>query len=232
MSTPRVHRVTTRALAFLAAALGLSIVSYALGDFWSILLAVLRSPASATYTLHTFWIPLVGVAVTAATAILGAVGFLLVWRGRWELGGEYASRVGLAMLAALVATVAYALYAFTGILLGSFAGLEALVPWRGLFAVVGGVAVGFALYWIIANLPVSGTRPVAVVALALGLAGIALLNLAVLDLRRARIAGLEGAGIGFALASLVLWLVLCLHGEETLRTGPSRAAATKATEGS
>lgn len=121
------------------------------------------------------------------------------------------------MLAFLAATFAYALYAFTGILLSTFSGLGFLQPWHGVFGFAGGVALGFGLYWILANLPVPGSRPVALIALTLGVAGIAILGLADLGLRRTRVAALDGAGLGLALVSITLWLVLCLWGRESLR---------------
>ncbi len=225
MSTPRSHRTTSRGLVLLAAALGLSLVSFALSPIWAMLLAMFPQSPSAAAAIRTFWVPPSIAVVEGLAALLAVVGFLSVWRGRWELGADYASRSGLAMLFVLVAAVAYLLFAVTGILLGYVQGVQFLVPWHGLLGVAGGVFVGLGLYLVLANLPISGSRPVAAVALALGLAGIALSSLAVIGLRRVRTAPLEGAGLGLALASLTLWLVLCLWGEETLR---SRALASPA----
>ena len=233
MSPRRVRRVTT-GLILLAAALGMSLFSFVLGSLWTGFLASARPPEGVASSLRTFWMPLSELVVGVATGLLGALGFLFAWRGRHELGGAYATRAGLALLAALVAGVAYALYALTGVLLDSFGGLSVLVPWHGLLAAVGGVAVGLGLYWTLASLPVAGTRPVAAVAFGLGFAGIVLLNLSTLDLHRPRLGafGLEGAGLGLALASLTLWLVLCLWSEESLRNRPSAVPGPAASHGS
>ncbi len=201
----------------LAAALCLSLVSFALRDLWGIVLAVTQVSGGTAAALHAIWIPLSMEIVEGAIAVLGAFGFTAVWSGRRELGDTFASRVGLAVLAFLAATFAYALYTFTGILLGTFAGLGSLQPWHGLLGVAGSVALGFGLYWILANLPVPGSRPVALIALALGVAGIAILSLADLGLGRTRVAAPDGAGLGLALVSITLWLVLCLWGRESLR---------------
>lgn len=231
MSTSRIHRFTRLGLVLLAAALGLTLVSFALGDLWVTLLAIFQTPARTADSLHTLWIPLSGWIVDGAIALLGLFGFALVWRGRWELGGAYASRMGLALLAVLVSAVAYALYALTGVLLGTFSGFAFLIPWHGLLAVAGGASVGLALYWILANLPLAGSRALAAVALALGIAGMVILNLADFGLRRVRVAGLEGAGLGLALASVTLWLVLCLWGHESLRNRRASSPVTASADG-
>ncbi len=225
MSTPRSHRSTTRGLVLLSAALGLSLFSFAVGPLWTTVLAFFPQSPSAAAAVRTLWMPVSLTVVVGLAALLAVVGFLSLWRGRWELGAEYASRSGLAMLFVLVAAVAYLLFAVTGVFLGYVQGVQFLVPWHGLLAVVGGVFLGLGLYLVLANLPIAGTRPLAAVALALGLTGIALTSLAVVGLRRIRTAPLEGAGLGLALASLTLWLVLCLWGEETLRSRTSLSPA-------
>lgn len=231
MSARRTHRSTTLGLVLLAAALGVSLFSFALGPIWSLVLSMVPIPSASANTIHAIWIPLSGVVVDVAAFLLGLLGFSLVWGGRAELGGPFASRVGLSMLAILIAGVADILFGATGILLAYVSGAEFLVPWHSLFAIVGGVFLGLGLYWILANLPISGARPLAAVALALGLGGIALVNLAIIGLRRVRTAGLDGAGLGLALASLTLWLVLCLWAEENLRTRPSAGPASTAVDG-
>lgn len=225
MSTPHSHRSTTRGLVLMAAALGLSLVSFALSPIWANLIAIMSPTASTTASIRTLWMPLSVALVEGAAALLAVLGFSFLWRGRWEVGGEYVSRSGLAMLLVLISAVAYLLFAVTGILLGYVQGVQFLVPWHGLLGVVGGVFLGFGLYFVLANLPIAGSRPLAAVALALGLAGIALVNLAAIGLRRVRTGSLDGAGVGLALASLTLWLVLCLWGEETLRSRTSASPA-------
>ena len=136
----RTHCSVSAGLALLSGALALSLLSFFLGDFWAAMLPALRLPADTVRTIHTLWIPLASLGVTAAMVVLGGLGFAFVWHGRWELGAEYASRAGLGLLAFVVAAVAYALYAFTGILLGFVGGLAFLVPWHGLLAAAGAVA--------------------------------------------------------------------------------------------
>ena len=232
MSARRTSRSTRTGLILFAAALGATLLSFALGRLWAGLLTDVRPPTAASYDLRTFWIPLSAYLLDGAIGLLGVLGFAFVWRGREELGSAYASRQGLSLLAFLVAGVAFALYLATGVLLGYVAGVAFLVPWHALLAVIGGVFLGLGLYGVLANLPLAGARPVAAVALALGLAGIALSNLETLGLRRVEATGLAGAGFGLALASLIVWLVLCLWGEETLGSGGSTARASAASRAS
>ena len=228
----RAPRSVTAGLALLGGALALFVVSLFLEDVWAALLSALRMGTDTAVTLHTVWIPLTALAVDLGTAFLGALGFGLLWSGRQGLGVAYASRAGLGLLAFLVAVVAFALLTATGVLLGFFAGFRFLVPWHDLLAVAGSVAVGFALYVFLANLPLAGARPLAAAALALGISGIALANLRALTLSGVHMEDLYGAGFGLSLASVVLWLVLCLWGGETLRGGGSGAAASVALPGS
>lgn len=232
MLAKRTPHSTRTGLVVLGASLVGSLLSLAWGYLWAIVLATGRFSPDTVGALHTFWIPLSGVLLQAAIAVLGLIGFLFVWDGRWELGPDYAARVGLALLAALVAVVAFALYGLTGILLGYVPTVGFLAPWHVLLALVGDVFLGFGLYGILANLPIAGGRPVAAVALALGLAGVALLSLVAFGLRRARIAGLDGAGFALSVVSLALWLTLCLWGGETLRSRGGKVTSGAATGGS
>ncbi len=215
-------------LVLLAGALVLCLISLVVTDVWASLSPPLPRSTGVEPALRAFWMPLTGLLLDVGTAGLGAFGFGLVWRGRGELGAEYASRSGLGPLAVLLAAAEDALYTLTGALLGYVAGVALLAPWHRLVAVVGAVAVGLALYWFLATLPVSGARPVAVVALALGIAGIALVNLVTFTPLRGQSAELGGAGLGLSVASAVLWLALCLWGREMLGAGgrgtPARAA--------
>lgn len=231
MATHPSGRSTTRGLLVLAAAIGVSLVSFALGSIWSVILAIASLPPAVADPIRLTWLPISVIVLQGLVGLLGLLGFLFLWRGRWEVGAGYASRLGLAMLAALVSAVAFALFGVTGLLLGYVRGVEFLVPWHGLLAVVGGVFLGLALYGVLANLPIVGSRPLAAVALALGLGGIALVNLASIGLRRIRTGALEGAGLGLALASLTMWLVLCLWCESTLRSGTAVAPAASASQG-
>lgn len=231
MSASRIHRSTRLGLVLLAAALGLTVLAFVLGDLWAMLLALFSVSGRAADSFHALWIPLSGAILDGAIGVLGVLGFALVWRGRWEIGGPYAERLGLAMLLVLVAGVAYVLFALTGILLGYVTGLSFLEPWHGLLAILGGVFLGLGLYQMLANLPFAGVRPVAAVSLALGVAGIILLNLTALGVRRVRVAGLEGAGLGLSLASVILWLALCLWTAENLRVGRSAAPAPASVKG-
>ncbi len=220
MSTRRMHRTATLGLVLLAAALGVSLFSFALGPLWTFVLSTMAFPSSGATAIRTVWMPLSGVVVDVAAFVLGLLGFSLILGGRHEIGGPFASRAGLSLLAVLIAGVAFILYGATGIFLAYVSGVEFLVPWRDLLGIIGGVFLGLGLYWILANLPVAGARPLAAVSLGLGLGGIALVNLAAVGLRRVRTASLDGAGLGLALASLTLWLILCLWGEENLRSRP------------
>jgi hypothetical protein len=91
------------------------------------------------------------------------------------------------------------------------------------------VFLGLALYWILSHLPVSGSRPAAAVSLALGVAGSALLFVGTLGLRRGEDLAVLGAGYGLALASLVLWLVLCVWDAQGLRRHGTSAPPSAAT---
>ncbi len=226
------RRPTQLGLLFLAGAFVLALVGFALPYAWNAFLEAARVGQPLLDSLHAVWIPLSGLVLDGGIVILGLAGFALLYRGRWELGPESASRAGLALLALLIAFVAYAAYALTGIFLGYVAGVAFLIPGHHLFAFVGALFLGLALYAILAHLPVSGSRPVAAVAFALGAAGSALLYVATLDLRRARVLAVDGAGYGLSLSSLILWLVLCLWGAERLRQrGISAAPASPARGG-
>lgn len=217
MSSQRFRSSLRVGLIFLAASIGVALFSFVLGYLWTPVLQAVGGSPGIVSSFRSVWIPVLGLLVDGAAAALAMVGVAMVWRARWELGGVYASRVGLALLASLIAVVSYAFFVVTGILLGYVPGAAFLIPWHGLFAMVGGVALGLALYWILANLPVPGARPVAAVALGLGLGGIAVAGLAVIGLRRLRTSEVAGVGLGLAVASLILWLVLCLWTQETLR---------------
>lgn len=155
------------------------------------------------------------------SALLGIVGFVMLWKGRSDFGPEYASRVGLGLLSLVVAGIALALWTATSLLLGSFSGFSGLVPWRGVLAFAATGFLGFALYWVLAHLPLLGTRPVAAVAFALGIAGGALSLIPTFALRRAQVVGLGGAAVTLSFVSIVLWFVLCIWSSRTLRAGRS-----------
>ena len=161
-------------------------------------------------------------------AVLGLIGFTLLWRGRWELGPENAAWSGLTQLALLVAVVAYAAYPLAGVFLGFVPGAAFLAPWRSLLLFVGALFVGAALYWTLSHLPATGVAPAAAVAFALGVAGSALLLVGTPGLRRGEALGVHGAGLGLSLASSILWLVLCVWGSQRLRerTAPSPSPGT------
>ncbi len=231
MSTPRAPRRTRLGLVLLAAALGLSVLAFFFGDLWAAVLAVFSVPPRAADAFHTLWIPLSGLLLNGAIASLGVLSFALLWRGRGEIGGAYASGLGLALLMVLIAAAAYVLFGLTGLFLGYVAGVAFLAPWHGLLAILGGIFVGLGLYVAFSNLPLAGSRPVAAVAFALGVAGLVLLDLTALGFRRIRLAGIEGAGLGFALASVILWLVLCLWAAETLRGSRSPGVAPASSNG-
>ncbi len=214
-------------LSALAGAFLLALVRTALPYFWDAVLA--GTPAGApSSVLHTLWIPLSGLLVEAAIAILGLVGFGLLYRGRWEFGAASALRSGLVLLAMLVAAVAFGAYFVTGIALGLLSGLAILVPWHSVLLFAGSVAVGLALYWSFAPIPVSPSRGAAAVALALGISGSTLLLLATAGLRRADTLRIQGAGLGLSVASLVLWLALCFWDARGLRLRRAPPAAAVA----
>jgi hypothetical protein len=211
----RTRRTTEVGLLALAAAFILALVSYAMPYVWDGIVRAVPGDGGSP-SLRGFWIPVIGLSLDAGIVLLGLLGFALVWRGRWELGPEYASRSGLAVLAFVIALAAYSAYAVTGGMLGFVSGVAFLAPWHELLGLAGAVSLALALYWILANLPVPGSRPAAAVALALSVVGAALL---VLDLgfRRAETRAVQGAGYGLSLASVVLWLVLCAWTSRRLR---------------
>jgi len=214
----------------LAGAFVLAVVGFALSYIWDVAIAVTRVGQPLLGSLHTLWIPLSGLVLDAGIVVLGALGFALVWRGRWELGPDFASSAGVALLALLIAFAAYAAYAVTGEILGFVSGVSFLRPWHALFNFLGALFLGGALYGMLSHLPATGTRPAAAAAFALGVAGSALLFVGTLGLRRGEALVVEGAGYGLALASLILWLVLCVWASERLRergTSPASGAAPR-----
>lgn len=224
----RSRRSTELGLLSLAGAFVLALAGLALPYLWNTAIAAARVGQPLLDSLRTTWIPLSGIVLDGFIAVLGLVGFGLLWRGRYELGSENASRAGLALLALLIAFVAYAAYALTGLVLGFVAGVEFLRPWHAAFALVGAVSLGASLYWVLAPMPVAGSRLAAAVSFALGVAGSALLYVATLGLRRAPLLTVEGAGFGLALASLVLWLILCVWDADRIRGRLAPAAPAAA----
>ncbi len=197
----------------------LALVRFALPFLWDAVL-VRGTPASLFgQAVPGFWIPLAADIVDAALAGLGILGFVFLRRGRWELGPEYASRIGLALLALLTAVAVLAAWFATGVLLGYVTGVSYLVPVRRILALAATVLLGFAMYWALASLPLPGTRPVAAVAFALGVAGGVAGYLATLGFRRTEIVTLRGASDALTLVSLTLWLGLCTWGWQSLKTG-------------
>src|SRR5574340_1239546 len=156
VSSMGTRRSTELGLVSLASALFVGILSVILPYVWDALITRATTDTFLGQSVRLFWIPAGSDALLVGMAVLGLIGLVLVWAGRWELGSEYAARVGLALLSMLVAGVALALWLATGVLLGSFSGFSGLVPWRGLLAFVGTVFLGFAFYWIVANLPLTG----------------------------------------------------------------------------
>lgn len=225
MSTHRSRRSTLLGMLCLASALGLALFAYSLPFVWSAVIDAIRPSPALSYPLRSFWIPLSTIVLEGATALLGITGFLLLWRGRWDLGEAYAAKVGLALLAFLIAAMAYGAYYASG-LTDYVAALAVLVPARAFLSIVGGVFLGVGLYWVLANLPLPGTRHLAAAALAIGFAGIGILGFAALEVRRSRAVALEGPGIALSVVSLILWMVLCLWSEQTLRNHPSVATPT------
>lgn len=226
----RPRRSTELGLLSLAAAIALSLLAFVMPYIWSAAIVGANVGQPLLNSLHTVWIPVSGFLLESGIVVFGLLGFAFVWRGRWEFGPENASRMGLTLLALVIAFAAYAAYALTGGILGYVSGVEFLRPWHALFQFTGAVFLGFALYWILSNLPLHGSRPTAAVSYALGVAGAALLLFATLGLRRAEALGVQGAGVGLSLASLVLWFVLCLWDVQGLRqrgTGLPAAAATR-----
>ena len=71
----RTHCSVSAGLALLSGALALSLLSFFLGDFWAAMLPALRLPADTVRTIHTLWIPLASLGVTAAMVVLGGLGF-------------------------------------------------------------------------------------------------------------------------------------------------------------
>ena len=212
----RAPRSTELGLVSLAGAFVLSLVSFALPYLWDLVLS--GTPAtSSSLALHTFWIPLVGELVVGGIVALGLVGFVAIWQGRWELGPEVAAREGLAVLGLVLAFAAYAAYALTGFLLAYMAGVAFLRPWHSVFLFLGALFLGIALYGIVGYLPVVGSRPAAAVAIALGVAGSALLLVASPALRRPELLRLDGAGLALTLSSSILWLGLCIWDARRLR---------------
>lgn len=211
------RRSTELGLLCLAGAFVLAVVGFALPYVWSAVIAATRVGQPLLDSLHALWIPLSGLVLDAGIVVLGVLGFALVWQGRWDLGPDYASSAGVALLALLIAFAAYAAYAVTGGILGFVSGVSFLRPWHVLFDFLGALFLGGALYWMLSHLPVTGSRPAAAVAFALGVAGSALLFVGTLGLRRGEALAVQGAGYGLALASLILWLVLCVWGSERLR---------------
>lgn len=221
------RRSTELGLLCLAGAFVLALVRFALPYLWDAVMAA--TPAGGpSLSLHTVWIPISGLVVDGGIAVLGLIGFTLLWRGRWELGPENAAWSGLTQLALLVAVVAYAAYTLAGVFLGFVPGAAFLAPWRSLLLFVGALFVGAALYWTLSHLPATGVAPAAAVAFALGVAGSALLLVGTPGLRRGEALGVHGAGLGLSLASSILWLVLCVWGSQRLRerTAPSPSPGT------
>lgn len=219
-------RSTRIGLFLLAASLSLSLLGFVLPYVWGAFLLRGAPETILGQSVRVVWIPGAADLLLVATAAVGLLGFVFIWHGRWAFGTEHASRVGLALLAVAGAGVVLGLWAAEGILLGLVHGTADWIVVRHLLAFLGTVFLGFAFYWALTNLPLSGVRAASAVALALGIAGGVVTLLTTLGLRRAQAASLEGAAVALSVASVVLWLSLCLWGWLELRTGRSGRVAT------
>lgn len=215
----RSRRVTELGLISLASSLFLALLSFVLSYLWDAVLTRGTVDTILGESVRLVWIPVTYDLLLLGMAVFGLIGVVLLWRGRWDLGPEYAAGVGLALLTMAAAAIAFGFWLATGVLLGYFSEFSGLISWRYVLAFVATSFLGFTLYWLLANLPLHGTRPVAAVAFALGVAGGAISLFARAGLRRPQAVGLDGAATALSLASLVLWFVLCVWGSQSLRSG-------------
>ncbi len=226
----RTRKAAELGLLCLVAALALRLVAYGLGTAWTAVLASLPATSSQTLGIRTLWIPVLGDLVDAAITVVGLLGALYVWRGRWELGPEFASGAGFALLMLVVGTVPLAFRVGMGLLVGFIAAPGLRLP-IALLDFVGTLFLGLFLYAVVAGLPLRGARVASVVPLVLGIAGSGVLLLDRLGPRRLAGLGTDTTlGSALALVSVILWFGVYLGSWEgvRIRGAPPHPSSTPA----
>ncbi len=213
----RSRKTTELGLLCLVGALALRLVAYAMPYVWPAVLTSVPSTSSLALSLHTFLMPAVGYGLDASIAVAGLLGVLYIWRGRWELGTEFASGAGFALLMLIVGAVALAFRLGMGVLAGLVFAPGLRLP-MALLDFAATLFLGLFLYAVVAGLPLRGARIASIVPLVLGVAGSGILLLGRFGARRVAGDGTD-AEIGSALlfVSVVLWFAVYLGSWEGMR---------------
>jgi len=210
----------------IAGAIGLGILSILLPYVWDIFL-----PASGFgdtgpfyYTVHTVWIPLSGLILRGAAAVLFAIGFLLAWRDRAQAESGRRPVIGLATIAFAVSAGAAGILTILGVTAGLVYSPDFDVP-NGILNVSLSIAIGLSLYWLLLGEGVRQARLAGIVAFVAGCVS----SVLAMVWRAARVDGLGTIALTAGFLSLTLWLALFLWGYEELRLrGPTRPAGLAA----
>ena len=197
-----------------AGAVGLGIVSMLVPYVWGAFLpsSVPAGQESFYDSLHILWIPLSGLVLVAASAVLLGVGFLFVWRERARVDPERRTLLGLATLAFAAAFAGAVLRTFLGLIVGLMYAPDLRVL---LFPVDVGLAIalGLSFYWVLLGIGVGQARFAGIVAIVAGSAGSFFHVLA----RATGIWDVNALAVATGFLSLTLWLALFLWGYEEVR---------------
>ena len=211
---------------WMASAIGLAVVSMLVPYAWGALLpsTVPAGQESFYLGLHTTWIPLSGVVLLAASAVLLGAGFLLVWRERTRFDPQrhvLFRRGGLAFSGVLVAAV---LRTALGLIVGFVYAPELLLPLHVVDVILASV-LGLTFYWLLLGMGVGQARLAGIVALAAGSGS----SLLVLIASATHATDVDAIAVALGFLSLTLWLALFLWGYDELRLrGDSRPPALPA----
>ncbi len=226
----RLPASTKRGFVFLVASLAVSLVRFILPFVWGAALPPNGTQVVLGQSVHGFWLPTIGDVVDGAIAVLGLLGFAMLWWGRHAFGAAYREKLRLGLFALTAGVIVLGVWFATGLLSSYFSGLSFLVPWRRVLAFAATGFLGLALFWGLGYLPYPGMKPVAAITLVLGVAGGALALISTLGLRRTEAVTLRGAGEALSVVSLVLWLAVSAWGwtaQRSGRTGPPAVAPSQ-----